>query len=156
MPASIRVREVQVQVDQPGFRVDSFVVVTTLTDADSYSHDDLAELYHQRWLAELDIRTIKITLGLDVLRCKSPEMVRREIWTGLLAYNLIRKTMLQAAMQAGRSPRANASQIAGTTTLQVNLGKIIPDFCGQFVPEVTEPPRCTKFIHPKPRVYHFL
>jgi hypothetical protein len=105
MPASIRVREVEVQVHQPGFRVDSFVVVTTLTDADEYTRDDLAELYHQRWLAELDLRTIKITLGLDVLRCKSPEMVCREIWTGLLAYNLIRQTMLQAALQAGCSPR---------------------------------------------------
>ena len=105
MPASIRVREVEVQVHQPGFRVDSFVVVTTLTDAEQYSRDDVAELYHQRWLVELDIRTIKCTLGLDVLRCKSPEMVRRELWTGLLAYNLIRQTMLQAAVQAGRSPR---------------------------------------------------
>jgi putative transposase len=105
MPASIRVREVEVQVQQPGFRTNSFVVVTTLTDADQYSGDDLAELYHQRWLAELDIRTIKITLGLEVLRCKSPEMVRREFWTGLLAYNLIRQTMLQAALQAGRCPR---------------------------------------------------
>jgi putative transposase len=114
MPASIRVREVQVQVEQPGFRVDSFVVVTTLTDADAYRRDDLAELYHQRWLAELDIRTIKITLGLDVLRCKSPEMVRREIWTGLLAHNLIRQTMLQAAIQAGRSPR----QLSFTAALQ--------------------------------------
>jgi putative transposase len=114
MPASIRVREVEVQVHQPGFRVDSFVVVTTLTDADQYSRDDLAELYHQRWLAELDIRTIKCTLGLDVLRCKSPEMVRRELWTGLLAYNLIRQTMLQAAVQAGRSPR----QLSFTAALQ--------------------------------------
>jgi hypothetical protein len=105
MPASIRVREVEVQVEQPGFRVDSFVAVTTLIDADQYSRADLAELYHQRWLAELDIRSIKITLGLDVLRCKTPEMVRREIWTGLLAYNLIRQTMLQAAVQAACSPR---------------------------------------------------
>jgi hypothetical protein len=114
MPASIRVREVEVQVQQPGFRVDSFVVVTTLTDADQYSRDDLAELYHQRWLAELDIRTIKCTLGLEVLRCKTPEMVRREFWTGLLAYNLIRQTMLQAALQAGRSPR----QLSFTAALQ--------------------------------------
>lgn len=105
MPASICVREVEVQVQQPGFRVDAFVVVTTLTDADPYSRDDIAELYHQRWLAELDIRSIKITLGMDVLRCKTPEMVRREIGTCLLAYNLIRQTMLQAALQAGRSPR---------------------------------------------------
>jgi hypothetical protein len=105
MPASIRVREVRVQVCQPGFRGDSLVVVTTLTDAEQYSHADIAELYHQRWLAELDIRALKISLGMDVLRCKSPEMVRREIWTALLAYNLIRQSMLQAALAAGRSPR---------------------------------------------------
>ena len=102
------------QVQQPGFRVDSFVVVTTLTDADLYSRDDLAELYHQRWLVELDIRSIKISLGLDVLRCQTPEMVRKEIWTGLLAYNLIRQTMLQAASSAELSPR----QLSFTAALQ--------------------------------------
>src|SRR6202050_2325492 len=63
---------------------------------------------------ELDLRTIKCTLGLDVLRCKTPEMVRRELWTGLLAYNLIRQTMLQAALQAVRSPR----QLSFTAALQ--------------------------------------
>jgi putative transposase len=114
MPASIQVREVQVQVDQPGFRTESLVVVTTLTDAAQYTKDDVAELYHQRWLVELDIRTIKVTLGMDVLRCQSAEMVRREIWTCLLAYNLIRQTMLEAALRAGRSPR----QLSFTAALQ--------------------------------------
>jgi len=114
MPPWLRVREVHVQVNQPGFRVESLVVVTTLTNADAYSRDDLAELYHRRWLVELDIRAIKISLGMDVLRCKSPEMVRREIWTCLLAYNLIRKAMLEAAVQAGRSPR----QLSFTAALQ--------------------------------------
>ena len=60
---------------------------------------------HQRWLVELDIRTLKVTLGMDVLRCKTPEMVEKEIWTCLLAYNLIRQTMLQAALTRKRSPR---------------------------------------------------
>lgn len=114
MPPSICVREVHVQVHQPGFRVESFVVVTTLTDADTFTRDDLAELYHQRWLVELDIRTIKATLGMDVLRCKTPEMVRREIWTGLLAYNLIRQTLLRATLRSGRSPR----QLSFTAALQ--------------------------------------
>ena len=85
------------QVQQTGFRVRSLIVATTLTDADAYSSDDIAELYHQRWLVELDIRALKITLGMDVLRCKSPEMVTKEIWTCLLAYNLIRQRILQAA-----------------------------------------------------------
>jgi putative transposase len=114
IPPYLRVREVQVQVHQPGFRVESLVVATTLTDAETYSQEDLAELYHQRWLVELDIRTIKITLGMDVLRCKTAEMVRREIWTCLLAYNLIRKAMLQAALEAGRCPR----QLSFTAAMQ--------------------------------------
>lgn len=114
MPEQLRMREVKVQVDQPGFRVESFVVVTTLTDADEYSHDDVAELYHKRWLSELDIRSIKISLDMDMMRCKSPEMVRREIWTCLLAYNLIRKTMLESALGAGRSPR----QLSFTAAMQ--------------------------------------
>ena len=105
LPDSLTIRELEVRVEQPGFRVDSFVVVTTLTDAKRYSSADVATLYRERWLAELDIRAIKISLGMDVLRCKSPEMIRREVATCLLAYNLIRQTLLQSAQQAGVSPR---------------------------------------------------
>jgi hypothetical protein len=114
MPKLLRLRQIKVNVTEPGYRVESLVVVTTLTDTKAYGKDDIAELYHQRWLVELDIRAIKCSLGMDVLRCKTPEMVRREIWTCLLAYNLIRKTMLQAAMESGLAPRqlsfANALQ----------------------------------------------
>jgi hypothetical protein len=105
MPETIEVREVHVRVNQPGFRVESLVVATTLVNAKQYAKEDLAELYHKRWLAELDIRAIKCTLGMDVLRCKTPEMVHREIWTCLLAYNLIRQTILEAARRGGLSPR---------------------------------------------------
>ena len=76
-----------------------------MTDAAVYAKNEIARLYHQRWLAELDIRAIKITMGMDILRCKTPEMVRREMWTCLLAYNLIRQTMLQSARESGQSPR---------------------------------------------------
>ena len=114
MPESIQVREVEVRVGQPGFRVQSLVVVTTLIDARLYTRDDLAELYHQRWLAEIDILAIKVAMGLDVLRCKTPEMVRREIWTCLLSYNLIRQTILNSARQQGFSPR----QISFTAAMQ--------------------------------------
>lgn len=114
MPELLEVREVQVHVDQPGFRTESLVVVTTLLDEKKYKQQDIAELYHQRWLAELDIRAIKIQLGMDVLRCKSPEMVRKEIWACLLAYNLIRKTILASAKRWKLSPR----QISFTSALQ--------------------------------------
>ena len=114
MPKSISVREVQVCVAQPGFRTESLVVVTTLLDARRYRLEEIAELYHQRWLAELDIRAIKVTLGMDVLRCKSPDMVRREMWTCVLAYNLIRQTMLNSALRHARSPR----QLSFTAAMQ--------------------------------------
>jgi putative transposase len=114
MPASLGVRQLEVQVRQPGFRVDNFLVVTTLVESETYTKDDIAELYHQRWLVELDIRALKITLGMDVLRCKTPHMVAREIWTCLLAYNLIRQTMLEAALASDRSPR----QLSFTAAMQ--------------------------------------
>jgi hypothetical protein len=115
MPETITVRIVEVKVDEPGFRTESFHVATTLTDAEQYTKDDIADLYRKRWLVELDIRSIKVSLGMDILRCKTPEMVRKEIWTCLLAYNLIRKTMLQAAHAAGVSPRELSFANALTT-----------------------------------------
>jgi hypothetical protein len=114
MPATLQVRALNVHVKQAGFRVEEFMVVTTLTDARAYTKDDVTELYHQRWLVELDIRTLKVTLGMDVLRCKTPQMVDKEIWTCLLAYNLIRQTMLQAALARKRSPR----QLSFTAAMQ--------------------------------------
>ena len=126
IPLSMEVREIRVRVRQPGFRVDSFVVVTTLTDAKEYPKEDIASLYRCRWLAELDIRAIKITMGMDILRCKTPEMVRKEMWTCLLAYNLIRWAMLQSAQEAGVSPRAlsftAAVQTIGASWLVMVLG----------------------------------
>ncbi len=115
MPASLTVREVEVKVPpRKGFRPDVLVVVTTLLDAEETTRDDLAQLYRGRWSAELDIRAIKCSLGLDVLRCQSPEMVRKEIWIGLLAYNLIRQTILQSALACDKLPR----QLSFTAAMQ--------------------------------------
>jgi hypothetical protein len=80
-------------------------VVTTLLDAETYSREDIAELYGFRWNSELDIRAIKQSLNLAHVRCKSPAMVRRELWTTLLAYNLIRTTAAAAAMLHEKQPR---------------------------------------------------
>ncbi len=105
MPDQLVVREVRVRIAVPGFRTKVVVVVTTLLDADVYAARDLAELYRARWHAELDLRSLKITLGMDVLRCKTPAMVRKEVWAHLLAYNLIRTLMAEAAQEVGGTPR---------------------------------------------------
>lgn len=127
MPADLRLREVRVRVAEPGFRVQSLVVVTTLTDAEQFSSAELAKLYRRRWLVELDIRTLKSTLKLDVLRCKTPEMARKELRTGLLAYNLIRQTMLQAALAADRSPRELSFTVALQTIAAAWMVAVIAD-----------------------------
>jgi len=99
------VRELKVHVAIPGFRVRQLVVVTTLTDAERYPKSELARLFRQRWHAELDLRNIKISLQMDDLRGRTPEMVRREIRVHRLAYNLIRKTIAQAALTHEKLPR---------------------------------------------------
>jgi hypothetical protein len=106
LPDSLTVRECRTRVEQPGFRVKTLVVATTLLDADAFTKDDLAQLYRARWHAELDLRSLKQTLQMDVLRCKTPELVRKELWTHVLAYNLIRTVMAQAATAHGIEPRS--------------------------------------------------
>jgi hypothetical protein len=115
LPDSITVREVRFRVEQRGFRTRSIVVVTTILDPEQASKEELASLYRARWNNELDLRSIKITLQMDILRCKKPELVRKEIWTHVLAYNLIRTVMAQAADREGVAPRT----ISFKATLQV-------------------------------------
>jgi hypothetical protein len=100
------VREGRVRAEQPGFRVKTLSVATTLLDADEFSKDDLAQLYRARWNAELDLRSLKQTLQMDVLRCKTPEVVGKEIWTPILADNLSRTILAQAASKHGIEPRS--------------------------------------------------
>ena len=104
LPEQLEVREIQVNVDVPGFRTESLVVVTSLLDHRVYSRHDLAALYRKRWIVELELRDIKSTMKLDVLRRKTPAAVRQELWTGLLAYNLVRQSMLQSSLAAECKP----------------------------------------------------
>jgi hypothetical protein len=105
LPRQITVREVRVRVTQRGCRVRSLVLVTTLLDAQLYKKQEIAEAFRLRWHVELDLRSIKQTMGMSVLRCKTPEMVKKEVWMHMLAYNLIRTVMARAAEQAGIEPR---------------------------------------------------
>lgn len=106
LPDSLTVRECRVRIEQPGFRIHHLVIATTLLDANTFTKDDLAQLYRSRWNAELDLRTLKTTLQMEMLRCKTPELVRKEIWTHMLAYNLIRAIMAQAATKHEVQPRS--------------------------------------------------
>jgi hypothetical protein len=105
IPDEMRVRELRIHVSQPGYRVSELVLVTTLIDSIQYTKDEIAELFMSRWDIELDLRSIKVVMQMDVLRCKSPEMVEKEIWVHLLAYNIIRGLMAAAAATHGVLPR---------------------------------------------------
>ncbi len=105
IPETLTVRELRVRIGQRGFRTRVLVVVTTLLDAESFSHAELAGLYRCRWHVELDLRSIKLTLKMDVLRCKTPAMVRKELWGHLLISNLIRGVMAESARRHGVLPR---------------------------------------------------
>jgi Transposase DDE domain len=106
LPEFIMVRETRIRVTQPGFRTRSFVVVTTLTDAQQATKEDLATLYRERWNNELDLRSITSTMQMRELRCKTPELVRKEVWAHILAYNLLRTVMAQAAARHEITPRS--------------------------------------------------
>ncbi len=105
LPEQLTLRQIKVVVDNPGFRVQSFYIVTTLTDAQTYSAADIADLYYQRWDVELFFRDIKTTMGMDILRCRTPAMVRKEILMHLIVYNCIRLLMLNAAKERNVSQR---------------------------------------------------
>ena len=105
IPEELTVRELRVAVDQPGFRVNELVLVTTMLEAEAYTKQEIAQLFLDRWNIELDFRSIKDVLQMDVLRCQTPEMVRKEIWMHLLAYNLIRGVMTEASEAHGKRPR---------------------------------------------------
>lgn len=104
LPPTLQVREVHFCVERPGWRTKSVTVVTTLLDPKVYPKAKLAELYGLRWQAEINLAQIKTTLGMEMLRAQSPEMVRKEIYVHLMAYNLLRYLMWQAGSQSCQAP----------------------------------------------------
>jgi hypothetical protein len=101
----LTLREGRITISTPGCRVRQLTVVTTFTDPQEYPLEEITELYHLRWHVELDLRAIKTHMSMEILSCKTPEMVRKEIWAHLLAYNLVRQVMAQAALQQGLRSR---------------------------------------------------
>jgi hypothetical protein len=105
MPSQLRVREIRVRVADKTKRVRTLVIVATLLDPGAYPAGELAGLFRQRWHAELDLRSLKTEMRMEMLRTKSPEMVRKEVAMHLLAYNLIRGVMAEAARAGEIKPR---------------------------------------------------
>jgi hypothetical protein len=99
LPDSLLLRQIKVTVPHPGFRVTTFYLITTLLDPEAYPTSELADLYFQRWDVELFFRDITTTMGMDILRCKTPDMVRKEILMHLIVYNGIRCLMGEAAKE---------------------------------------------------------
>jgi len=103
-PESLTMRQVSVDARDKDNRAEQFKVVTTILDA-SIDGGQIGDLYERRWEGEVDIRSIKSVMKMDILRCKTPEMVRKEIWAHLLAYNLLRTVMAVAASASDVEPR---------------------------------------------------
>jgi hypothetical protein len=101
LPAELVVRELRYRVETPGFRTRSIVLVATLLDPEAYPATALAELYLCRWRIEGDLKHLKITMNMDVLRCETVEGVLKELAVFALAYNLVRSAMVESAAAQG-------------------------------------------------------
>ena len=113
LPAELSLRLIRLAVSTPGFRTRTVTLATSLTDADAYPADQIRALYGQRWEVELHFHQIKILLGLDILRCKSPELIEKETLIHFIAYNMIRLFMQKAA----GTHRVNLDRISFNGTL---------------------------------------
>jgi hypothetical protein len=103
-PKTLLMRQVTVDARDHNNRVGRFRIITSILDP--AVGGQVGDLYERRWDAEVNIRSLKSTMRMDVLRCKTPEMVEKEIWAHVLAYNLLRAVMAVAAAEAGIEPRA--------------------------------------------------
>ena len=97
LPEVLYLRMIKYRICRPGFRTESVTVLTTLSDHINFPAQEFAELYVRRWQMEINLKYLKTTLGMDILKCLSPEMIRKEIAMHLIVYNLIRDLMFQAA-----------------------------------------------------------
>lgn len=101
LPETLTVRLVRVTVAAKGFRTRRAVVATTLLDAAAYPAEEIAALYRRRWAVEGHFAQLKTVLGLDVLRCKRPALVAKEVAVTIIAYHLARCLMQRAAHDGG-------------------------------------------------------
>jgi hypothetical protein len=104
LPDTIQVREFEIEIESRNGGKEKAVVVTTIID-ETVPQKEISDLYWARWNCELDIRSIKHSLHMDVLRCKTPEMILKEIWAHMLAWNLLRGVIVESAKRHDAMPR---------------------------------------------------
>ena len=146
LPPTLQVREVYFCIERPGWRTKSVTVVTTLLDPKAYPKAKLAELYGLRWQAEINLDHLKTTLGMEMLRAQSPEMVRKEIYVHLMAYNLLRYLMWQAASQCSQSQAPLRLSVQGCRqsfnqfrSRLAEAGRVrLPKFCQSLLEMIAE------------------
>lgn len=128
LPPTLVVREIYYYIIIPGFRTQQVSLITTLLDKKDYPTLELVRLYDFRWDVEVNLKHLKTTLGMDILRCKTPQMVRKELYVYLLAYNLLRTLMWQAGTTYGVPPVRLSLQ--GTRHHLDNFTPLLLDYSG--------------------------
>lgn len=142
LPETLVVRELRYSVDRPGFRTRTVTLVTTLLDAAAYSAAALAELYGARWGVETNLRHLKQTMKMDVLRCKSTDGILKELTVYAMVYNLVRVLMGEAARRQGVAVERISFIDALRWLLDAEVGddlprlKVNPDRPGRVEPRV--------------------
>jgi hypothetical protein len=129
LPRRLNMRLVRVRVEQPGFRTNTVALATTLLDEVAYPDEALIELYRLRWQVEGNYRDIKTTLGLDVLRTRTPEMIEREVLMQAIAHNLVRVVMLEAA--SSRDAPLRCISFKGALTVMRQWAPLLHDATGR-------------------------
>jgi len=135
LPDELTLRELKYTMVEKGKRPQQIILITTLTDAELFPPNELAQLYNIRWRAEIDLRSLKSVMEMDVLRCKTPAMVRKEVWTHLLAYNLIRTVIARAAEAHDRQPY-EISFKGALQTINTFRDYMLMDLCPQWYEEL--------------------
>jgi hypothetical protein len=120
LPDSIVLRQVKVHIDIPGYRPKDFYIVTTLIDPVKYPAEDIKEIYLKRWNVELYFRDLKTTLGMDILRCKSPDMVEKEILMNFIVFNMLKRLSYDSIKESDSDP----DDVSFKSCQQVLLGYV--------------------------------
>ncbi len=103
-PPLLIIRETRIRIENKGFRTREIIVHTSLLDDAKYTQEKVAELFRRRWHAELNLGSLKTIMQMEHLRCKEPHRVRNELRAHLLAYNLVRQVMTEAASEGQVEP----------------------------------------------------